>query len=291
MRWRRFWIPFLALSVFGILRCPILAQETSTGTQLPDEAESSVIAIGPGDLLDLTVFHVPELILKVRVDPRGFVSLPLIGDLKLAGMTVRDAQRAIALELVKRQLVNNPQVSVFIEEFATQGVTVYGEVNTPGIYSLMGPHTLFDAISAAGGLSLKAGRSVTILRAGHRDHEEVIDLTGPSGITNPTANVAIYPGDKIIVSMAGVVYVLGEVKQPGGFIIGNNTSMSLLKAIALAQGTTRVASLKHVIIIRKSSGTTVEIEVSLDKIYGAKAADMKLHPEDIVFIPLSHLKD
>src|ERR1700733_806022 len=91
--------------------------------------DETAIAIGPGDLLDLSVFDVPELVLKVRVDVNGCVSLAFIGDVKLAGMTVGNAQRSIARELVARQLVKDPQVSIFIEEFATQGITVYGEVN------------------------------------------------------------------------------------------------------------------------------------------------------------------
>ena len=129
-----------------------VAQNAGSGSQAttPDQ---SAMTIGPGDLIDLSVYHVPELILKVRVDSNGMVSLPLIGDLKLAGMTVRDAQLLIARELVERQLVKKPEVSLFVEEFATQGITVYGEVTTPGIYSLMGPHKLYDAISAAGGLT------------------------------------------------------------------------------------------------------------------------------------------
>jgi polysaccharide export outer membrane protein len=246
------------------------------------------MTIGPGDLLDLTVFNVPELILKVRVDSEGIVSLPLLGDVKLAGMTVRDAQLAIARELVDRQLVKNPQVSLLIEESANQGITVYGEVNTPGIYPLVGPHKLYDAISAAGGLTLKAGHVVTILHTGRQDHVEVIDLLG--GGAPEQKNVPIYPGDTVIVSKAGVVYVLGEVNKPGAFLMEGNSSMSLLKAIALAGGSTKLASLKHTILMRKSSGTEVEIEISLDKIYHAKAADVQLHAEDIVFVPLSNVK-
>jgi polysaccharide export outer membrane protein len=265
------------------------AQGEANGSQPATVPDQSAMTIGPGDLIDLSVYQVPELIMKVRVDLNGVVSLPLIGDLRLAGLTVRDAQLLIARELIERQLVKKPEVSLFIEEFATQGITVYGEVSTPGIYPLMGPHKLYDAISAAGGLTLKAGRTVTILHAGRRASEEVIDLSG--GKTLEQANVTISPGDTIIVPKAGVVYVLGEVNKPGAFLMENNTSMSLMKAIALAGSTTKVASLKHAIILRKSSEGTVEIEVSLDKIYHAKASDMQLHAEDIVFVPLSNVKN
>ena len=248
----------------------------------------SAITIGPGDLVCLTVFDVPELVLKVRVDAGGGVSLPLIGDLKLAGMTVRDTQQLIGRELVARQLVRVPQVSVLIEEYATQGITVYGEVNTPGVYPLMGPHRLYDAIAAAGGLTMKASRTVTILHVGRRDHPEVITLSNENSIGH--ADVAIYPGDTIIVSKAGVVYVLGEVNKPGAFVMENNTSMSLLKATALAGGTTKVASLKHALIIKESPQGPVQTEVSLDKISHGKASDLQLHAEDILFVPLSNLK-
>jgi polysaccharide export outer membrane protein len=259
--------------------------------------DQNAIAIGPGDLLDLSVFDVPELVLKVRVDVNGCVSLAFLGDVKLAGMTVGNAQRLIARELVAHQLVKDPQVSIFIEEFATQGITVYGEVNAPGIYPLMGPHHLYDVISAAGGLTLKSGRTVTVLHAGQSDHSEVVVLATINASENPLhsafepANVAIYPGDTIVVSKAGMVYVLGEVNKPGAFLMEDNTSISVLKATALAGGTTKLASLKGSLILRKSLAGTTQTRIPLDKIYHGKAQDLQLRAEDIVFVPLSNIRN
>ena len=255
--------------------------------------DQSAIAIGPGDLLDLSVFDVPELVLKVRVDVNGCVSLAFLGDVKLAGMTVGNAQRLIARELVARQLVKDPQVSIFIEEFATQGITVYGEVNAPGIYPLMGPHHLYDVISAAGGLTLKSGRTVTVLRAGQSEHPEVVALATITATENPLeyANVPIYPGDTIVVSKAGMVYVLGEVNKPGAFLMEDNTSISVLKATALAGGTTKLASLKGSMILRKSLAGTTQTRIPLDKIYHGKDQDLQLHAEDILFVPLSNVRN
>ena len=278
----------LLLGLVGIGASLSRAQLAVDRSQSETVTDRSAITIGPGDLVCLTVFDVPELVLKVRVDASGSVSLPLIGDLKLAGMTVRDTQQLIARELVARQLVRVPQVSLLIEEYATQGVTVYGEVNTPGVYPLMGPHRLYDAIAAAGGLTMKAGRTVTILHVGQRDHPEVITLSNESSAGH--GDVRIYPGDTIIVSKAGVVYVLGEVNKPGAFVMENNTSMSLLKATALAGGTTKIASLKHALILKDSPQGPVQTEVSLDKISHGKATDLQLHAEDILFVPLSNLK-
>jgi polysaccharide export outer membrane protein len=283
------WICALVLALMGVGSSIAWAQAATDRSQSATVPDQSAITIGPGDMFDLTVFDVPELVLKVRVDSSGGVSLPLLGDLKLAGMTVRDSQRLIARELVARQLVKDPQVSLFIEEFATQGITVYGEVNTPGVYPLMGPHRLYDAISMAGGLTMKAGRTVTILHAGQREHPEVITLSNESSIGH--ADVRVYPGDTIIVSKTGVVYVLGEVNKPGAFLLENNTSMSLLKATALAGGTTKVASLKNALILKESPQGPLETKVSLDKIAHAKAEDLQLHAEDILFVPLSNLKN
>jgi polysaccharide biosynthesis/export protein len=278
----------LILGLVGIGASLSRAQLAVDRSQSETVTDRSAITIGPGDLVCLTVFDVPELVLKVRVDASGSVSLPLIGDLKLAGMTVRDTQQLIARELVARQLVRVPQVSLLIEEYATQGITVYGEVNTPGVYPLMGPHRLYDAIAAAGGLTMKAGRTVTILHVGQRDHPEVITLSNENSVGH--GDVRIYPGDTIIVSKAGVVYVLGEVNKPGAFVMEDNTSMSLLRATALAGGTTKVASLKHALILKQSPQGPVQTEVSLDKISHGKATDLQLHAEDILFVPLSNLK-
>lgn len=264
------------------------AQDSKAGLNSVAAVDQAALSIGPGDLLDLSVYHVPELLLKVRVDTNGYVSLPLIGDMKLAGTTVRDAQMRIAHKLVDLDLVRQPQVALFVEEFATQGITVYGEVTTPGIYPLLGPHTLYDAISAAGGLTLKAGNTVTVMHAGQPRAEEVIDLPGDG--TPGKADVMLAPGDTVVVSKTGVVYVLGEVNKPGAFLMENNTTMSLLKAVALAGSATKVASLKHVYIIRKGNDGTTEMEVRLDKL-NHSVPDVQLHAEDIVFIPLSNMKN
>jgi polysaccharide export outer membrane protein len=279
----------MALSAMVAISCSLAAaQDAKVGLNSVTAVDQAALSIGPGDLLDLSVYHVPELLLKVRVDTNGYVSLPLIGDLKLSGVTVRDAQLRIAHMLVNLELVKQPQVSLFVEEFATQGITVYGEVTAPGIYPLLGPHTLYDAISAAGGLTLKAGHSVTVMHAGQPHAEEVVDLPGDG--TPGKADVMLTPGDTVVVSKTGVVYVLGEVNKPGAFLMENNTTMSLLKAVALAGSTTKVASLRHVYIIRKGNDGTTEMEVRLDKL-SHSVPDIQLHAEDIVFIPLSNIKN
>jgi len=263
------------------------AQDAKVGLHSVAAADQAALSIGPGDLLDLSVYHVPELLLKVRVDSNGLVSLPLIGDMKISGMTVRDAQLRIAHKLVDLDLVKQPQVSLLVEEFATQGITVFGEVSSPGIYPLLGPHTVYDAISAAGGLTVKAGHTITVMHAGQPGADQVIDLPGDG--TPGKTEVMLSPGDTVVVSKTGVVYVMGEVNKPGAFLMENNTSMSLLKAIALVGSGTKLASMKHVYVLRKGNDGMTEMEVNLDKL-NKHVPDLQLHAEDIVFVPLSNMK-
>jgi polysaccharide biosynthesis/export protein len=288
MRSFSYWICVFVMCLVGGMPHLLAAQEPTDTWKAGETSDQSAMVIGPGDLLDLTVFNVPELILKARVDSGGLVNLPLIGDVSLGGITVRDAELLIARALVARDMVRTPEVSMLVEEFATQGITVGGEVNQPGIYPLMGPHRLYDAISAAGGLTPRAGHTITILHHGQKDHPEVVNL--PARTPTEQGDVTIYPGDTVIVSKAGLVYVVGEVNKPGAFVMENNTSISLLKAVALSQGTSKFASLKHVFLIRETSTGMVPTKLELDKIYRGKLADPILHAEDIVFVPTSNWK-
>jgi polysaccharide biosynthesis/export protein len=284
----RKWVLILTSVIAGIGQLHGQAPEMSTGPSSTSHPDQTDLAIGPGDLLDLSVYHVPELILKVRVETNGTVSLPLLGDIKLAGLSIRDAEKLIASSLIQHQFVLQPEVSVFVEESAALGITVYGEVATPGRYQLRGPRKLYDVLSEAGSITSKAGRKVTIIHAAPTGSVEVLDL--PNADSPPSVNVSVFNGDTIIVSKAGLVYVLGEVNKPGAFLVENNTSLSILKSIALAQGTTRVASLKHTVILRSSPKGSLLTEIPLDKILRAKAPDLQLKAEDIVFVPLSNIK-
>src|SRR5438067_541969 len=144
---------------------PPTAESTSTSPQPP----GSVLMIGAGDLLKVSVFGAPESDQEVRVDQAGNISLNFIGAVHVAGLSTNAAQDLIAKKLSDGGFFTHPQVSVFAKEYATQGVSVLGEVQKPGVYPLLGSRRLFDVLSLAGGTSQKAGRMVTITR---RDHPE-----------------------------------------------------------------------------------------------------------------------
>ena len=246
----------------------------------------AAVRIGPGDLLDIQVFGVPDLSQKTRVTSSGDVYLPLVGYVHLDGLTVEEAQGAIEKKLLEGQFVNDPHVTIFVAEYAT-GVSVMGEVQHPGVYPIFGSRRLFDVISAAGGLTEKAGRVVTIT---HRDqpHDPLSVTFDPDPAKNSDTNVDIVQGDTVVVTRAGVIYVVGEVQQPSGFLMEASQNFTVLKALALAHGAARYAKLDNSKLIRKKAdGGYQEIPVALRKILDGKDKDVGMQADDILFVPAS----
>jgi polysaccharide export outer membrane protein len=185
----------------------------------------------------------------------------------------------------------DPQVSVFEKEFATQGVSILGEVQKPGVYPMTGPRRLFDVLSLAGGTTARAGQVVTISSRDSSKGIRSVDLSSDPQ-KNMKANVDISPGDTVVVSKAGVVYIVGDVKRPMGVLMDNTGQITILQALATAEGANPTAALGKTRIVRKTeSGPPKEVMVDLKKIMQAKAPDVRLQAEDVVFIPTSTPKN
>ena len=195
----------------------------------------SALTIGIGDLLKISVMGAPEYDQDVRVAGSGDIVIGLVGRVHVAGQTTEQAQALIRKRLVDGGYFADPQVSVFEKEFATQGVSVLGEVQKPGVYPVTGPRRLFDVLSLAGGTTPKAGQVVTI---SSRDKVKTLQMvsfsTDPQ--KNMAANVDILPGDTVVVSKAGIVYVVGDVKRPMGVVMENGGHITVLQALATAEG-------------------------------------------------------
>jgi polysaccharide export outer membrane protein len=213
--------------------------------------------------------------------------MPLIGAVHVAGLTAEQAEQLIATRLRDGELVRDPQVFVFQKEFAAGGIAVMGEVQKPGVYTLMGDRRLLEAISAAGGPTTRAGRAVTITHSSEPNKPTIVDLNYFDPSQSPAANVEVFPGDTVIVSRAGVVYVVGAVAKPAGFVMENNEKLTVLQVVALAGGTLRTSSLKGTKILRSTADGMQEIPIPLNKILEAKARDPYLEAQDILFIPNS----
>jgi len=165
---------------------------------------------------------------------------------------------------------------------------VLGEVQKPGVYPLIGPHRLFDVLSQAGGTTPKAGELVTVTRQNQPHSLQNVTLSA-NPEKNNESNIEMHPGDTVVVSKAGLVYVVGDVRKPSGFVMEAH-GMTVLQALAMAEGPTATAALKSAKIIRSTPTGPTEIPLELKKMLAAKAPDLRLQAEDIVFVPGSAAK-
>jgi polysaccharide biosynthesis/export protein len=245
--------------------------------------------IGAGDLVEMSVFDTPELSGKLRVSNTGDITLPLVGSLHVAGLGADDMQSLIRQKFIDGKFLKDPQVTVFVAEYATQGVSVLGEVKNPGIYPAFGKHSLMDYISIAGGLTQLAGSNITITRLGHPDSPESVKISA-SVAPKPLNNPEILPGDSVFVDKTGLVYVIGDVMRPGGFPMSHDDHLTILQALALAQGLTDTAAKGAAKIIRTTPLGHQEIPVNIKKLLASKSADAPLQDNDILFVPSSAAK-
>ena len=248
----------------------------------------SAIRLGTGDLVEISVYGVPELNTKTRVGNTGDIYLPLINYVHLGGLTVSEAEVVIERQLARGGFVKNPHVQLFVDEYTSQGVSVLGEVTKPGVYPALGEQRLLDLISAAGGLTDKAGKSITVTHRNQSDKPVVLPLSRDLS-DNPRNNVRVYAGDTINVQHADVIYVVGAVVRPSGFLM-NDGPVSVLQAIALAGGATSTAKLNSARIIHKGPSGLTQTRVQLKKLLEAKVQDIPLEPDDILFVPASSRK-
>lgn len=263
---------------------------TATPVQSPVNSGPEPLAVrdqtryvlSPGDVLEISVYGVPELTQKLRISGSGDINMPLVNSVHIGGVHLEDAQSRIEQALRDGSFLKNPHVSLLVTEYGS-GVELIGEVGRPGIYPVLGSRRLFEILSAAGGTTASAGRQVTIIDRANRTQRTVILSNDPQKAME--ADVLVYQGETIFVSRAGVIYVVGEVLQPSGFLMENKTEYTALRAVAMAHGTTKIAKLSQARIIRKDGDTVTEILVPLDKIVQSKVPDVKLQAEDILYVP------
>jgi len=257
----------------------------------PSEPSSAGVEplIGVGDLLKIGVMGAPEFDQELRVGANGDAYVALVGAVHLVGLTPEQAAQLLRKRLMDGGFFSDPQVTVLEKEYATQGVSVLGEVQKPGVYPIVGPRHLFDVLSLAGGTTPKAGQVVSITHRNLPKKLETVTLSNEPE-KNLDANVQILPGDTVVVSKAGIVYVVGDVRRPTGVIMDNSGSITVLQAIAMAEGVNGTAALNKSKVIRKTPEGQKEIPIQLKKILAAKSADVRLESGDIVFVPSSAAK-
>jgi polysaccharide export outer membrane protein len=268
---------------------PMIGTNLTANAAGPSGQES--LKIGPGDLLHVTVLREPELGERVRVRDSGDVNLPLIGDVRVAGLDPGAAADQIAALYLKQNYLRHPDVDVFVEQYAREPVSILGQVSKPGTYMITAPRTLLDLLAMAGGLKPDADRHLMIERApGVKQREEHVFLSNRAHDAL-RANVMIDPGDRILVPKAGIIYVLGDVGRPGGYVMENESRMTVMEAIATAGGVNRTASEKKARIIHNLDGAFDAEELPLRQIEKGEAPDEQLHANDVIYIPFSFAKN
>lgn len=246
---------------------------------LPALSEEDYI-VGVEDVLKITIYDHPELTTTERVSGEGKITLPLIGELKVAGLTTDQTAKKIVAGL-SDGLIVDPNVSVFVVEFRSKKTIIMGFVNRPGIYMLSGNTTLLELISLAGGLSKDAGDKATIKRnySGSAGGEGIItiDLKKLIEQGDTSLNIPLMDGDSVFIVKAGVFYITGEIRTPAAYKY--EEGLTLIKAVTMAGGFTDKASSGRIRIIRKVD--------KKEKVIQKAEMDEPVFPDDIIIVPES----
>jgi polysaccharide biosynthesis/export protein len=241
--------------------------------------------IGASDLVRLAVYDSPELSQTFRIDKQGNLNLPLLNKpIPAAGMMPDTLRDKIAATLKAQHLFVNPVVDVSVVEYRSRDVTVAGAVKTPMTIQELGDLRLLDALGQAGGLLPDAGPEVIVEQAsGGSQRISVRELF--DGL-HPQLNVPVIAGARIRVPECEQVFVVGAVKRPGAFPFQDMQDTTVLKLLALSGGLDSFSRNKaYIYRTEPGSPQKAEIEVPLRRILDRKSEDVKLSPNDILYVP------
>jgi polysaccharide export outer membrane protein len=253
-----------------------------------DQKES--LLIGPGDLIQVDVLDTPEMEQQVRVTDGGSAPLAYVGNVQVGGKTPAAAADAIRLLLISKNVMKHPQVTVRVQEYSTQDVSVLGQVRTPGAYPLTTPQPVLRVLSLAGGVTEIADRQVTVKRHGSSEQLTYTLSNDPQKML--TDMVMVNPGDIVMVPKSAIIYIMGDVGRPGGYAMSSNDShLTLLQAIARAGSANKTSKQSKVRLIRVTEQGKQEIPIHLDAMEKGKIPDMDLQANDIIFVPFSWMKN
>lgn len=328
--WRKLVCLLALLLTAGLCRLAAQSQSDTTPQQTNEKiqqlaalarASTADPPVGPGDLIHIDVFDIPELSHDLRVSNSGVISFPLVPDpIVVAGLTPFQLERHLEQILSADGLVAHPQVSVFVKEQASQPVTVVGAVGHPTVMQLSRPMSLIELLASAGGISDDAGADIKITRSKIQPGQLVMtslsDKAGPNAgaetdagdfdpnsqtetITihlqdllesgNADYNIQVRGGDIVSIPRAGIIYILGNgIGQQGEYVLqGHGQQVTALKAVALAHGFTPYSKADDSVILRNDpkTGQRIVIPVRLKQISKHKVPDVPLESNDVLMVP------
>jgi polysaccharide export outer membrane protein len=290
--------------IFAFVAAVNLAAQPSLHDTFP---APSTYVLGPGDQISLQLTPDGEEITGKlwRIDEVGDIIVPMAGTVHASGLTTHEL--AHLLEQRFRVYFRMPQVSVSLAEMRSQPVSVLGAVNAPGVHQLQGHKTLIEVLATAGGLRADAGYRVKITRRSQWGliplPEATISKDGATSVAevrlkglmeaeDPSQNIAILPDDVLTVPVAEMIYIIGDVKKSGGFVLGERREISVLQALALSEGLGPSARSEEARILRVNAGSDsrAELPVNLRKILAGQASDVPMQSNDILFVPVNGAK-
>lgn len=286
-------------------RIEAAAVRDSANRAVLDDIETEY-RIGADDEIEISVFGAEDFSGTHRVGDSGEIAIPLLGPVTAAGRTPRELETHLE-ERLGETYMRDPHVSVQVTEIQSQGVSVVGAVGAPGVYQVSGSKTLLEVLAMAQGLNEQAGNAVFVMRPG-KGAAPTPELTADGTLSEtPSAadarvievdlgallesgdaaqNVVIQPGDIVQVRPAGLVYVVGEVNRPGGFTIPAGEPLTVLQALAMAEGLGSTAAASRSVIVRElSGGERMEIPVDLDAVLDGAQQPPTLAARDVLFVP------
>lgn len=292
------------LFLISLAACLLSAQSVKRDDGISLMPPAAIGVLGSGDEVTLRDSDVEELNGKVfQVGEDGTIGLPIVGRLQVSGLAVAEVERAINEKL--KVYVKEPKTTIAGLQYHSRPVSVIGAVNSPGVYQITAPRTLVQMLSVAGGLRSDAGSWLVVTRKDPRESahptqpnadfatgvtEIRIPLAGLLNGSDSRAGMWVVPNDVISVAKGEMIFVMGEVRKPGGFVLGDREHLSLLKALSLAEGLQGSAAPRRAKVLRETAGERSEIPVDIAKILAGKDQDLYLMPDDVLFVPTNTSK-
>ena len=245
--------------------------------------------IFPGDTVHIMVFDAPDFSVTTRVSQSGDVPYPFLGAFHISGLTSATASEQLAKELKDRNLILDPTVTVTVDSSST-GITVLGEVRSPGIYPPPGKHLLSDLLAQAGGLTANTGRLIEISNNLAPDKKSYVSWD-PTMHNTDNFDRPVFAGDRVFVRACGIVYVGGNVNKPGAYSLCGSQKMTLSEVVALASGIAPLTSHSHTYLVRtQPDGSRVVQQIDVQKVLKSQVADPVIQEDDIIYVSPSPIK-
>ena len=242
-----------------------------------------------GELVHVNVFDAPDLSFITRVSESGDIPYPILGSVHIGGLNSLDAAKMLAKELKDKNLMLDPEVTVTVDSART-GITVLGEVHSPGIYPPPGKHQLSDLLATAGGLTANTGRLIEITNDRNPGKKDFVSWD-PTMHNTENFDRLVSPGDRVLVRACGIAYVGGNVLKPGAYSLCGSPNMTLSEVMALAGGVAPNAAPNKTFLVRaEPDGTKVVQQIDVKKVLTSRVADPVVHEDDIIYVSPSPLK-